>query len=125
MVDVIYQSTIQHPPSDILLLLYVDACCGIADLFVEEEFVHGRAQFLADFSGLPPPDVDVADPWLRVVLRIFKPVSDFQSVAVLAVPSFLELHLAAVNVAPLIEPRSIVEADGIDNQRVAVPVADR
>src|SRR5436305_47610 len=106
MVDVIYQSTIQHPPSNIPLLLYVDAGCGIPDLFIEEEFVHGRAQFLADFSGLPPPDVGVADPRLCVVLRIFKPVRDFKSVAVLAVPAFLELHVAAVNVAPLIEPRA-------------------
>ena len=66
----------------------------------------------------------IADPWARVHFRIGDRHRQFQSVGIDAAISLLQLHVLAVRISELVEPRPIVESDAVDDKHVAFPFAD-
>ena len=65
-------------------------------------------------------------PRLRVRLRIVDRDGELHRVHVHAVVSLLDAHLVAVRVAGVVEPRPLVRADRVDDERgVVLPPADR
>src|SRR5438128_4936540 len=105
--------TVTFPLNKSCLLFH--ATGGVTLMFVEIFFVDRCANFFPQFHlWLQTPDGFVADPGLRIHLRIGNGEIHFQRVAH-AAPALFDPQRAAEWMAILIEPRSIVEARGLDD----------
>src|SRR5262245_37138062 len=65
------------------------------------------------------------DPRFRIGLRVVDRYSDLQSLSVDPAVSFSEMHHVAVRIAIEIQPWYVVEPDGVDDERVPFPSANR
>src|SRR5581483_3749280 len=78
--------------------------------------------FLAGGHGGENP---VEDPRLRVEFGIFDPDGVIEVIGIEPLPALDHVHLIAVRMSIVIDPaQAIFEADGIDDQRVAVPASN-
>src|SRR5262249_43330571 len=83
------------------------------------------ADVLHQLFGRPQPSVERHRERLRVVHRIVDRRLDGQRTQVRTRVAFNRVQLLAVRVTAEVEPELVVEANGIDDQRLALVVADR
>src|ERR1051326_5076512 len=98
---------------------------GIPDSIVEVVFLGRRADLFKDRHFGPVKGDLVADPGLRVRLWIGERHRKLQVVRVNSTIALLEAHLVAVRTAEMIEPGSVVITNGLDDERISFPFADR
>src|SRR5512144_610703 len=102
----------------------------VAELVVALYLVHRRADALGDAGEQPvPPEVrhrlvrralvDLlrADVRSRVELRVVERHLQFERIEVDASPGLLDPRVEAFRVASVVEPRTVVEAHGVDDKR--------
>jgi len=63
--------------------------------------------------------------WPRVGTGIVDQHGRVQMSEIRARESFDDVHLIAVNVTPVVEPRQVVESDGVDDERIRFPTSNR
>src|ERR1051326_2938043 len=98
---------------------------GIPDSIVEVVFLGRRADLFKDRHFGPVKRDLVADPGLRVGLWIREGHRKLQVVRVDSTVALLEAHLVAVRTAKMIEPRSVVITNGLHDERISFPFANR
>src|SRR5688572_5938397 len=101
------------------------ASAGVADAFVERVVFGGHAeQFFDLVRRIEPEHFLLADPRLRIGLRIGQRHRQLQRVAIDTPVPLLEARLLADRVAEVIEPGALVEAGRLHDELIAVPAAD-
>src|SRR3989304_1751012 len=78
-----------------------------------------------DLEIWTPGKIESNGPWPRVGPRIIDRDFDVKIVQARARDSFDHVHLVGMRMALIINPGSFIEANGIHNQRITFPVADR
>src|ERR1041385_4850845 len=89
-------------------------------------FINRRTELFANLpAGLLFKLLHSADPGLGIGRWIVQSVYHLESVRPAPLPAFLKMHVVAVYISILVQPRPAVEAGAVNNQRVAFPLADR
>src|SRR5579862_789142 len=98
---------------------------GFRFLFHAEEVVVVLAYFFPDVPARLQIVIEVCSPGLRISLGIVDRNINGQGVMADATDALCEVQILAVRMAHLIEPGLIVETNGIDDEGVPLPFADR
>src|SRR5260370_866267 len=88
-------------------------------------FFRRRTDLLKNRHFRPDERYLVAYPWRRIRLRIGKSHVQLQGIKVHALVALHEVHLIAVRITKMIEPGSIVITNGLNDECVSLPPANR
>src|SRR4029079_7744387 len=111
------------PSQTVRVSLCIPPAAGlISHALIEFVFFGGDAIDLLVPSGglrtIESKQFRIADPWMRVHLRIRDGHCQFQGIGIDTAITLLQLHVLAVGIAELVEQRPIVESDTIDAKSI-------
>ena len=96
----------------------------IPDVVVEPALFRGRTDLLENCRFRIDEGDGVGHPGLGIRFWIGERHVEFQRVLVHAPVTLHEMHLVAVGIAEMIDPRSVIVADGLYDKSISVPFAD-